>query len=213
MALDPNNARVIRGEHLAGRRVGCGWLLPVLARLCGAVLWGLWTTRNTRDVLTVPNVSATQEDKCHSFCGVACMHPLDSPQQQAPSWDTPTRSPQPEHQQQQTADPALYDTFTGILGPTTDDASGIIDVIKSTIKPLLKGSPSSFIVAVTPGPSSQNGLWSTFSKFAAKPTSTVIIASGRINAAVMPDTTTSAQCGDEYTGIVVVVRRCYYARA
>lgn len=46
-----------------------------------------------------------------------------------------TRSPQPEqseHQQQQTADPAPYNAFTGILGPI-DDASGTVGVTKSTI--------------------------------------------------------------------------------
>lgn len=117
-----------------------------------------------------------------------------------------TRSPQQsEHQQQQTADPAPYDMFTGILGPT-DDASGTIDATKSTIASsqmnatvtldattITRGTPPSFIVAAAPGPSSQSGLWSTSSKFAAEPTSTVIIASSRMNAAVTPDATTSAE--------------------
>jgi hypothetical protein len=125
-----------------------------------------------------------------------------------------TRSRQPEQsehqqQQQQTTDPAPYDMLTGILGPT-DDASGTVDATKSTIasgqmnatvtlnatasaENIPRGTLPSFVVAATPGPSSQNGLWSTFSKFAAEPTSTVTIASSRMDAAVTPDATTSAE--------------------
>jgi len=122
-----------------------------------------------------------------------------------------TRSAQPEqseHQQQQTVDPAPCDIFTGILGPT-DDASGTVDAAKSTAasrgmdatamldtttstETVTRGT-SSFVVASTPGPSSQNGLWSTSSKFAAEPTSIVVIASSRVNAAVTPDATTNAE--------------------
>jgi hypothetical protein len=119
------------------------------------------------------------------------------------------RSPQPEQSEHQTADPAPYDMFTGILGPTDDD-SGTVDATKSTIassqmnatgtldattsaETITRGTPSSFIVAAVPKPSRQNELWSTSSKFAAEPTSTVIMASSRMNAAVTPDATTSAE--------------------
>ena len=120
-----------------------------------------------------------------------------------------TRSAQPEqseHQQQQTVDPVPCDMFTRILGPT-DDANGTVDATNSTAassrmdstamldtttstETVTRGT-SSFVVASTPGPSSQNGLWSTSSKFAAEPA--IVIASSWVNAAVTPDATTSAE--------------------
>lgn len=101
-----------------------------------------------------------------------------------------------------------YGTFTGILG-STDDTGGTVGVTKSTrassqmnatetpdattsANIITRGTPPSFIVT-SPGLSIQNVLWSTSSEFAAEPTSTVIIASNRVNAAVTPDVTTSAE--------------------
>jgi len=69
-----------------------------------------------------------------------------------------TTSPQLEHQQQQTADPAPYDTSTGILGPT-DDASSTVDVTKSTIASSQMSATATLDAttsaeAITPGSSS-----------------------------------------------------------
>ena len=116
---------------------------------------------------------------------------------------------QPEHQQQKAADPVPCDMSTGVLGPT-DDAGGTVDAttstkassqMNSTVTPdattsaqaITRGTSSSFIVAATPMPNNQNGLWSTSSKFATEPTSTVKLASSQTNVSVAPDATTHAE--------------------
>ena len=98
--------------------------------------------------------------------------------------------PDQSKEKHQPADTAPYTTFTGNPGPN-DEISGAVDATKSTIassqlngapvldattnaKPIAQKTSSSFVVA-TPSRNSLEEHWSTSSKIAAEPTSSVTI--------------------------------------